>query len=67
MSMKQLRIFWTVLFAFMILAAFIVPFTPLLGDFASFYGAFLFWNVFAIIVIICLGLITAKWRDFDER
>jgi len=67
MSLKELRIFWATLFTLMILAAFIVPFTPLLRDLASFYGAFLFWVIFAVIVIICLGLITARWRDFDER
>ncbi len=67
MSIKNLRLFWTVLFTVMILAAFIVPYTPLLRDLTSFYGSFLFWNMFAIIVIICLGIITARWRDFDER
>lgn len=67
MSMKELRQFWTILFTLMILAAFIVPYTPLLRYLTSFYGSFLYWNVFAIIVIICLGIITARWRDFDER
>lgn len=67
MSLEWQRIFWAVLFFLMILAAFIVPFTPLLNDLTTFYGAFLFWNVFAIVVIICLGLITARWRDDDER
>ncbi len=67
MSLKKQRLFWTALFLLMILASFIIPFTPLLSDLTSLYGAFLFWSVFAIIIIICLGLITAKWRNFDER
>jgi len=67
MSLERQRTLWAVLFIFMILAAFIVPFTPLLSEVTTFYGAFLFWNLFAIIVIICLGLITARWRDEDER
>ncbi len=65
--MKQQRIFWAVLFIIMILAAFIVPYTPLMRDLTEVYGAFLFWNVFALVVIVCLGIITARWRDFDER
>ncbi len=67
MSLERQRIFWAVLFLVMILAAFIVPFTPLLSDLTTIYGAFLFWNIFALVVIICLGFITAKWRDDDER
>ncbi len=67
MFLEKQRVFWVVLFFLMILAAFIVPFTPLLSELTAVYGAFLFWNVFAIIVIICLALITARWRDEDER
>ncbi len=65
MSLRSQRIFWAVLFTIMILAAFIVPFTPLFRDLTKVYGSFLFWNVFALIVIFCLYLITVRWRDFD--
>lgn len=67
MPMAKLRILWVIIFLLMILSAFTLPFTPLLRDLASLYGSFLFWNIFAIIVIICLGIITARWRDYDER
>ncbi len=67
MSLDRLRTFWVILFLMMILAAFIIPFTPPLSNLNSIYGAFLFWNLFAIIVIICLGIITARWRDDHER
>ena len=67
MSLERQRIFWAVLFLLMILAAFIVPFTPLMSGLTKFYGAFLFWSLFAIVVIVCLGFITARWRDEDER
>ncbi len=67
MTLKKQRIFWAVLFVIMILAAFIIPFTPLFRDLTSVYGAFLFWNIFAIVVIVCLGIITAKWGNYDER
>lgn len=67
MSLERQRIFWALLFVVMILAAFIVPFTPLLSNLTKVYGAFLFWSLFALIVIFCLGVITARWRDDDER
>lgn len=67
MSLKQQRIFWALLFGIMILAAFVVPFISLLSDLPRVYGAFLFWNVFALVVIVCLGIITARWRDDDGR
>lgn len=67
MSLDGLRAFWAVLFLIMILAAFIIPFTPLMSNLNSIYGAFFFWNLFAIIVIICLGIITARWGDDHER
>jgi flagellar biosynthesis component FlhA len=66
MSLERQRVLWAILFLLMILAAFIVPFTPLMRDLTKFYGAFLFWSIFALIVIICLGFITARWRDNDE-
>jgi len=67
MSLERQRIFWALLFVVMILSAFIVPFTPLLSNLTKVYGAFLFWTLFALIVIFCLGVITARWRDDDER
>jgi hypothetical protein len=67
MSLERQRLFWVLLFIFMVLSAFIIPFTPPLQGLAKFYGAFLFWSLFAVIVIICLGIITARWRDDDER
>ena len=67
MSLKQQRIFWVLLFSVMILAAFVVPFLPPLNDLPKVYGSFLFWNIFALVVIVCLGIITARWRDDDGR
>ena len=66
MSLERQRIFWILLFFIMVLAAFIVPFTPLLQRLAKFQGAFLFWSLFALVVIVCLGFITARWRDDHE-
>ncbi len=67
MSLQRQRIFWVLLFSLMILAAFIVPFLPPLTVLPKVYGAFLYWNIFALVVIVCLGIITARWRDDHER
>jgi len=67
LSLNRQRIFWALLFFVMILAAFIVPFLPPLTDLPRVYGSFLFWNIFALVVIVCLGIITARWRDDHER
>ncbi|MDW7740527.1 MAG: hypothetical protein SCJ97_10830 [Bacillota bacterium] len=67
MSLNQQRIFWVVIFLIMVLSAFIIPYTPLLTNLAKPYGSFLFWSLFALIVIFCLGIITARWRDDNER
>jgi hypothetical protein len=66
MSLERQRVIWALLFLLMVLSAFIVPFTPLLQNLTKFYGAFLFWSIFALVVIICIGFITARWRDDDE-
>lgn len=67
MPLQKQRLFWVTLFLIMILAAFILPFTSLMNQLFKVYGAFLFWNLFAIVVIVCLGFITSRWRDDDER
>lgn len=67
MSLGKQRILWALLFFIMILSAFILPFTPILSGLARVYGSFLFWNIFALVVIVLLGIITAHWRDDDER
>ncbi len=53
---------WVILFAAMIISAFIVPFV-FLSNVTSFYGAFLFWTVFAVAAIAGVMVITGGWRD----
>jgi membrane protein YdbS with pleckstrin-like domain len=67
MSLERQRIIWLIVFLLLILAAFIIPFTPLLQGLSKIYGAFLFWNVFALVVISGIVVITARWRDDHER
>ncbi len=67
MSLERQRIIWLIVFLLLVLAAFIIPFTPLLKNLSKVYGAFLFWNIFALVVIIGIVIITARWRDDHER
>jgi len=53
---------WATLFAIMVISAFIVPYA-LLSNITSFYGAFLFWTVFAVAAIAGVMVITSGWRD----
>ena len=62
MSLDGQRKAWAIFFALIILAAFVVPYVSMSGLTKS-YGAFLFWNVFAIVAIIGIGIITSRWRD----
>lgn len=55
---------WITGFLVLLLLAYLVPFT-FLTKVQSFYGAFLFWCVFALLSIICVGIITGFWRDLD--
>ena len=66
MSLEKQRLLWVIVFIVMVLAAFIVPFTPLLTNLTKVYGAFLFWCLFAVVVIICIGFITAGWGKNNE-
>ena len=66
MSLEKQRLAWVIVFVILVLAAFIIPFTPLLSGVTRVYGAFLFWSLFAIVVIVCIGFITARWGENDE-
>jgi ABC-type transport system involved in multi-copper enzyme maturation permease subunit len=66
MSLEKQRLAWVIVFVILVLAAFIIPFTPLLSDVTRVYGAFMFWSIFAIVVIVCIGFITSSWGENDE-
>lgn len=66
MPLEKQRLVWATVFLVMVLAAFIIPFTPLLSGVTKVYGAFLFWSLFVIVVIICINFITVRWGKNDE-
>ncbi|MFO8191277.1 MAG: hypothetical protein R6U08_00640 [Bacillota bacterium] len=68
MSLERQRLLWIIVFLVVVLSAFIVPFISFMSNMTKFYGAFLFWSIFALVVIVFLGMITARWKDDrDER
>jgi len=53
---------WAWIIGILLLLAYIVPYV-LLRNIDAWYGSFLFWNLFAIIVIIFNVFMTIDWRD----
>ncbi|ADQ13833.1 hypothetical protein [Halanaerobium hydrogeniformans] len=61
-ELKKLRIFWITLIFILVVSAFAVPYLYF-RDSGSFFGSFLYWIVFVLIVIFSTIKITAYWRD----
>lgn len=61
-KLKKLRILFVSLILILIISAFVVPYT-LLNSINLFRGAFLFWVIFALLVIFLTIKITSYWRE----
>ena len=61
-KLKKLRIFWLIIIAVLVLSAFVVPYVYL-NDVYSFFGAFFYWSLFALLVIFSTIKITSYWRE----
>ena len=61
-KLKKLRIFWLIIIAVLVLSAFVVPYVYL-NDVYSFFGAFFYWSLFALLVIFSTIKITGYWRE----
>jgi hypothetical protein len=55
-------IVWCGLMAVLVGLAYVVPYTVLSGV-DAWYGAFLFWTLFAVAAIAGILLVAAGWRD----
>ncbi len=53
---------WILLYGLLLVLAVVVPYTALAGI-GRWTGAFLFWILFALVAVVAMVLITAKWRD----
>lgn len=60
MEKHELR--WALFLLIAMLLAYIIPYT-LLRNIDAWYGSFLFWTLFALVIIIANALITKKWSD----
>lgn len=61
-KLKKLRLFYAALILLLVISAFAVPYL-LLNSINLFRGAFLFWCLFALIVIFLTIKITTYWRE----
>ncbi|MFP4198731.1 MAG: hypothetical protein ACOC2S_00345 [Halanaerobium sp.] len=61
-KLKKLRYFYLILILLLVISAFAVPYT-LLSSINLFRGAFLFWSLFALLVIFLTIKITTYWRN----
>jgi hypothetical protein len=60
--MRAKRWCWVLWFGFLLLLDYAVPYTVLSGVNKA-YGAFLFWNLFALTAIGSIFILLWKWRD----
>ena len=60
--MKGKRWGWILWFVFLLLLDYTLPYTVLSGV-SKVYGAFLFWNLFALTAIASIYVLFWKWRD----
>jgi len=61
-KLKKLRWLYTLLILLLIITAFAIPYL-MLNSINLFKGAFLFWILFALIVIFITIKITTYWRS----
>jgi hypothetical protein len=61
-KLKKLRLLYAALILMLVLSAFAVPYL-MLNSINLFRGAFLFWLLFALIVIFLTIKITTYWRN----
>lgn len=61
-NLKKLRFIFTALILLLVISAFIIPYL-FLNDFNLFQGAFLYWSLFALIIIFLTIKITSYWEE----
>ena len=60
--MRGKRWGWIMWFGFLLFLDYTLPYTVLSGV-SKAYGAFLFWNLFAVTAIASMVVLLWKWRD----
>ncbi|MBP1948144.1 hypothetical protein [Virgibacillus litoralis] len=54
------KVLWGVLIVFLILLAYVLPYTVLSGIHA-WYGSFLLWGIIGLLIIIANFMVTKDW------
>ena len=60
--MERRGVLWLGATLFLVVLAFVVPYTVLSGV-DAWYGSFLFWTAFGLAAILVNAAITSSWRD----
>ncbi len=60
--MERRGVFWAGAALFLVLLAYLVPYTVLSGV-DAWYGSFLFWAAFGLAAILVNAVITGSWKD----
>lgn len=60
--MERRGVFFVAAALFLVLLAYVVPYTVLTGV-DAWYGSFLFWAAFGLAAILLNAAITSSWRD----
>lgn len=61
-KLRRLRFFYIFAILILVISAFVVPYT-IISSLNIFYGAFLFWSIFSLMVIFLTIKITSYWRN----
>lgn len=59
---KGYQIAWFIWFALWILLSYVLPYT-ILADVKKIYGAYLFWVIITLIVIVPVIALTLRWGE----
>ncbi len=60
--MERRAVAWAGVVLVLVLLAYVVPYT-VLSRVDTWYGSFLFWTVFGLVVIVAIWAMTRSWRD----
>jgi len=61
-KLKKLRVFWIIIIALLVISAFAVPYLYL-NNVYSFFGAFFYWTIFALLMIGATIKISSYWKE----
>ncbi len=62
MALERRGVVWAGVVLVLVVLAYVVPYT-LLAEVDRWYGGFLFWTVFGLVVIVAIWAMTRSWRD----